>query len=227
MIEKAFIQALADSKPNEPKEVAKKTTRIQQDREKRILDVAVELFAKHGERGTTLDEIANQVGMSKPNLLYYYKSKQEIYLAVLQRTLKIWLAPLQTLDPDKDPAEEIRRYIEAKVNFSFEYPLESKLYASEMIQGATYVMPIVDSVLKTIMLEKTEVLRQWVKQGKICDVDPYHLIFMIWAATQHYADFHNQVIALMPKDISEDDIRKQAIDTIATVILNGIIPPKA
>ena len=47
------------------------------------------------------------------------------------------------------------------------------------------------------MDEKTKLVKGWVDQGKIADVDPYHQIFSIWATTQHYADFDVQVRGIL------------------------------
>ena len=44
---------------------------------------------------------------------------------------------------------------------------------------------------------KAAVIQHWIDQGKLAPIDPYHLIFLIWAATQHYADFAPQVKAVM------------------------------
>ncbi len=206
-----------------PPKVVKPKTRIQQDREEKILNGAVEIFAQQGQHGATLDQIALHVGMSKPNLLYYYKSKQEIYMAVLQRTLKLWLDPLHSLAVENDPAKELTNYIRAKVNFSFQYPLESKVYAMEIIQGAQSLKPHLEGELKKLVEDKTQVLREWAATGKINNIEPMHIIFMIWASTQHYADFFSQIEALVKPGTSKEDIRKKAITSITQVILKGIL----
>ena len=58
-------------------------TRIQQENEKRILLAALEVFSQTGFHGATLDRIASAAEMSKPNLLYYFKNKEEIHIALL------------------------------------------------------------------------------------------------------------------------------------------------
>jgi TetR/AcrR family transcriptional regulator len=93
-------------------------TRIQLRNEERILDAAQEVFATYGYQGATIDEVADRAGISKPNLHYYFKRKRDLYLAVLRRTLEIWLVPLRELDRTGDPAEEIGGYIAQKVQLS-------------------------------------------------------------------------------------------------------------
>src|SRR5260221_12158502 len=93
----------------------RKRTRIQEANEERILDAALEVFSTYGFRGATVDQIAALARMTKPNLLYYFRRKDDIYLAVLRRTLEMWLQPLEALGADGDPASEIRAYIDRKL----------------------------------------------------------------------------------------------------------------
>ena len=113
----------------------KKRTRIQEANEERILDAALEVFAAYGLRGATVDQIAAKVEMSKPNLLYYFRRKQDIYLAVLTRTLETWLQPLEEISADGDPRQEIQSYIDRKLEFSKNYPEASRLFINEILQG--------------------------------------------------------------------------------------------
>ena len=86
---------------------SKKRTRIQAENEERILDAGLKVFSTYGFRGATVDQIAERAGMSKPNLLYYFRRKQDIYTAVLTRTLDMWLGPLGEMDPAGDPEREM------------------------------------------------------------------------------------------------------------------------
>ena len=60
--------------------------------------------------------------MSKPNLLYYFSSKEEIHIALLTKLLDVWLAPLRNLRADGDPREELSLYIQNKLQMSRELP---------------------------------------------------------------------------------------------------------
>jgi TetR/AcrR family transcriptional regulator len=172
-------------------------TRIQSQNQALILDAALEVFSVYGYRGTTVDQIAVKCGLSKPNLLYYFKRKEDIYTAVLERTLSLWLAPLQALDPDKDPIEELTRYISAKLDLTFARPDASKLFANEILHGAPHVGAFLKGPLRDLVAAKAKVIQGWIKAGKLRPVEPEHLIFAIWAVTQHYADFGVQVEAVL------------------------------
>ena len=81
-----------------PPGTVSRKTRIQAQNEELILKAALEAFSAFGFRGATVDQIAAHCGLSKPNLLYYFRRKEDIYVAVLEHTLHDWLEPLRRLD---------------------------------------------------------------------------------------------------------------------------------
>ncbi|MCC5962939.1 MAG: TetR family transcriptional regulator C-terminal domain-containing protein [Rhodobacteraceae bacterium] len=169
------------------------TTRIQRTNRKRILDAALEVFSAHGFRGATLDQIAEAAGLSKPNLLYYFDSKDAIHRLLLTRLLDTWLDPLRMIDPMGDPQTEILAYMRRKLQMSQQYPRESRLFANEILQGAPRIEGFISTELRVLVDEKAKVIAGWAQAGRIAPVDPYHLIFSVWALTQHYADFAAQI----------------------------------
>ena len=200
----------------------RKRTRIQEENEVRILDAALEVFSTYGFRGATVDQIAGLAHMTKPNLLYYFRRKQDIYLAVLRRTLEMWLMPLEALSGDGDPADEITAYIDRKLELSRENPKASRLFAMEIIQGAPVLGDILTGRLKKLVDEKTAVIRGWIAAGRLAPVDPHHLLFMIWATTQHYADFEVQIRSLLGSRIDRPEHFARAKATLEQVFLKGI-----
>jgi len=175
----------------------KPRTRIQERNSKAILEAGLDVFSQHGFRGATLDQIAEVAGLSKPNLLYYFPSKDAVYLGVMDQLLDTWLDPLRQMNPKGDPVTEILGYVRRKLDLSRDYPRESRLFANEILQGAPRMMAAIEGPLKTLVDEKSAVLRRWMAEGRIAPVPPVHLIFSIWALTQHYADFDVQVRAVL------------------------------
>lgn len=204
-----------------PREQGVSTTRIQQINQARILDAAEEVFAHNGFRGAVLERIAERAGISKANLLYYFKSKKILYEAVLQHTVETWLVPLEALDAADEPAAAFERYIRIKIEHSRLHPLASKVWANELIHGAPHIGQYLKRRLKPLIDEKAGIIEGWIKQGKMAPVDPYHLFFIIWAATQTYADFGNQVAIVKGKtQLTRQDF-DDAADTVTTIILKG------
>ena len=178
----------------------KKPSRIQTRNRLVILDAALNVFSQHGYRGATLDQIASEAGLSKPNILYYFQGKEDIHLTLLSQLMETWLDPLVELDPEGDPQTEILDYVQRKLDMALDLPRESRLFAGEILQGAPRMGPHLESDLKPLFDQKCEVIAGWSAAGKIAPIKPQHLIFSIWATTQHYADFAAQVTVLLGAD---------------------------
>jgi len=202
-------------------------TRIQLRNEERILDAAQEVFATYGYHGATIDEVADRAGISKPNLHYYFKRKRDLYLAVLRRTLEIWLVPLRELDRTGDPAVEIGNYIAQKVQLSRRYPAASRVFANEIVQGAPFLKRYLQTNLREVVERKAAVIQHWIDEGKLAPIDPYHLIFLIWAATQHYADFIPQIKAVMNVSRLNQAHFRKVEQSLSRIILHGVLAEKA
>jgi TetR/AcrR family transcriptional regulator len=175
-------------------------TRIQRQKTEAILAAALDVFSAHGFGGATLDQIAEAAGLSKPNLLYWFASKEEVHRMLLTRLLDTWLEPLAHLDEAGDPVAEIVAYVRRKIEMARDYPRESRLFAGEILQGAPHIADVLAGPLKALVDGKAEVIRAWAADGRIAPVDPHHLIVSIWAVTQHYADFDAQLDAVLGPD---------------------------
>jgi len=200
----------------------KQQTRIQQQNRDRILAAALDIFSRFGYRGSTVDQIATATGMSKANLLYYFQRKQDIYVAVLSATLQQWLDPLQMLNPDGDPIEELWQYTRSKLQMSWHSPAASRLFANEILQGAPMIEPFLASELKDLVTTKCAIIQQWIDDGRLAAIEPLHLIFMIWASTKHYADFAQQIRALSNAD--DEVLFNDAERTLKTILGHGLRP---
>ena len=175
-------------------------TRIQREKREIILAAALEVLSANGFRGSTIDQLAEAAGMSKPNLLYYFRTKEEIYETLIHALLDTWLDPLRAMSEEGDPVTELRGYIRRKIEMARDFPRESRLFANEIIQGAPRIAAMLEGELKPLVDEKAKVIQGWMRAGKLKRADPWHLIFAIWATTQHYADFDTQVqIVLAPR----------------------------
>ncbi|GHD93338.1 MULTISPECIES: HTH-type transcriptional regulator RutR [Pseudocitrobacter] len=187
-----------------------------------ILSAALDTFSQFGIHGTRLEQVAELAGVSKTNLLYYYPSKEALYIAVMRQILAIWLAPLKAFREDLAPLVAIREYIRLKLEVSRDYPQASRLFCLEMLQGAPLLMNELTGDLKALVEAKSAIIAAWVNTGKLAPVDPHHLIFMIWATTQHYADFATQVEAVTGATLQDDAFFQRTVDNVQQMIIEGI-----
>jgi TetR/AcrR family transcriptional regulator len=177
-----------------------------------ILREAVRLFAERGFEGTPIAEVAERAGLSKQNLMYYFTTKQALYKRVLDDVLDAWLERMASLaDPGQDPAGVLRAYVAAKLKFSREQPLASRVYAMEVIGGAKlYGEQIRDRVVP-LLRQDIAVFERWIAEGRIAPVNATHLLFAVWAMTQSYADFSAQMgLVLNRSELTEQDFEDAA-----------------
>lgn len=198
----------------------RRKTAIQKNNEAKIFNAALDEFSITGFRGSTIDNIANAAGMSKPNLLYYFTGKEHIYTTLLDQLLHLWTQPLEDFNEEGDPVEEIRSYMRRKLEMSRTHPRESRLFANEIMQGAHFVGEMLAGYPTDLVKKKVAIIQKWVDEKRLAPVDPMHLLFAIWSTTQHYADFDVQVQAMLGSkgDKHFDDAQK----TLEILFLDGL-----
>jgi TetR/AcrR family transcriptional regulator len=194
---------------------------IRQTNEALILAAAERVFAGAGFGGATMAAIADEAGLPKANLHYYFGSKQDLYRAVLAQILQDWLEPTHVITPEADPKTAIEAYIRAKMALSAQRPHASRVFANELLHGAPMVKGLLEADLRDLVRRKAKVISQWVRAGRMAAVDPVHFFFTIWAATQTYADFEVQVCAVLGQTELTARDHAQATEHVVTLILRG------
>ena len=199
-----------------------KTGRIREENSSKILAAAEAEFVKHGFKGTSMQTIADAAGLPKANILYYFTNKASLYSEVLSQIAVRWDSTLEDMHVQQDPAEVLDRYIRHKVDLAIAYPNASKIFATEIIQGAPNLREHLRTTLRGWVRDKTRIIESWMEQGKMDRVDPYKLIFLIWSSTQHYADFESQVLTVSNKQEYDNDDVENIKQFLSQVILKGI-----
>ncbi|MCZ0812547.1 MAG: TetR/AcrR family transcriptional regulator [Pseudomonadota bacterium] len=195
---------------------------IRRENEKLILEAAEKVFAEAGFGGATMQLIADLAGLPKANLHYYFPTKESLYRRVVQTIFHDWLKAADIFDNAPGPVEGIGAYIDAKMEISRRHPAGSKVWASEVMHRA----PVIQDYLETTLVEWTEgrmaIIQRWIDEGKMNPVDPRHLLYMLWATTQHYADFGHQIETLNGNAPLSDSQWEAAKGSVKTIILTGI-----
>ena len=197
-------------------------TDIRQQNERLILDAAERVFAEAGFGGATMQLIADMAGLPKANLHYYFPTKEALYRRVVQNIFEIWLDAASSFDDAAGPVEGIGAYVQAKMDISRRHPHGSKVWAAEVMHGA----PVIQDYLETTLRDWTEgritVIQRWIDQGQMAPIDPRHLLYLLWATTQHYADFGHQIETLNAGQPLTDRQWRDATESVKQIILRGI-----
>ena len=186
-----------------------------------ILNAAKKEFVAFGFKGASVKRIAERANIPRANIHYYFANKMELYQALLNNILSIWNSKFDSLNIDDDPKTALSAYIRSKVMYSRDDPDASRIFASEIIHGAPVLNDYLSSDFKIWVQTKVDVIQYWIKQELIDDINPHHLLFLIWGATQHYADFSVQVLAAMDKKDMDEQSFEAIVDSITTIVLKG------
>ncbi|WP_027133277.1 TetR family transcriptional regulator C-terminal domain-containing protein [Geminicoccus roseus] len=188
-----------------------------------ILQAAEQVFAEKGLEGATTRAIANLAGLPKSNILYYFGTKEQLYRSLLEQNVRLWLDAFGRFGVDDDPIDALESYVVEKVRMSFARPHASRIFAREMLSGGGHLRLYLESELRDWVQERALVMRGWIAKGLMSPVDPHHLLFTIWAATQTFADFAPQVEAV---EGGPPDAAGQAAiaRSVAEFVLRACIP---
>ena len=207
---------------NEPKLTEKRKENLLQ-----ILNVAEILFAERGYSGTTIASIAEEVRLPKANILYYFKSKEELYKGVLNRLFTTWNSHMNEMTADSHPRDALRDYLTKKVHQSQNNPNASRIFAAEILHGGHHLKTALKEELKQQFDQTCQVFRCWIDKKWMDPVNPEHFIFMLWSTTQAYADHSLQISILMEKPQLDEKDYEQGIELLTQVVLKGCgVQPK-
>ncbi|WP_439510343.1 TetR/AcrR family transcriptional regulator [Marinimicrobium koreense] len=220
MVNKALENAM-DFDPNETPTGKYRAGKIRDRNLTNIIKAAEEEFVQHGYRGTSIQAIADRAQIPKANVHYYFKSKSNLYIAVLDHLIHLWNNFFDEITEKDDPAVVLDEFIRKKVELSYTHPRASKLFAMEIVQGAPHLKDYIRTEMRQWVRRKAAVIDTWIEQGRMAKVDSMQLIFLIWSSTQHYADFDTQVLTIMNRAEYEPDMIRDISDFLSQLILRG------
>ncbi len=205
--------------PDNPQNTDRPKGAIRQENERIILSAAEDVFSEEGFRGASVGMIAERAGVPKPNVYYYFGSKEELYKRVLEDICAAWLDSAGEFDDAADPKAALTAYVSAKMDLARARPKGSRVWATEMTRGAEHLSAYLRDAVDPWVKAREATLMRWINAGKMAAVDPRAYIFMIWATTQHYADFEAQITHLNGgKPLSDSDFAAKKASVIAMVL---------
>jgi len=154
---------------------------------RQILDNASELFRKQGYPGTTMDQIAESVGMSKVRIYRYWNSKEEILFEAIKQFHRNFINSLkQIVESNETPENKLRRAIanHATVFYSALLPFAGGIVSPEPLITGTHRRAIVrlrdeyDRLLYSI-------IEEGIRKGVFIKCDPKLISFAILGSANY------------------------------------------
>ena len=203
-----------------------KRSRRSEQSQLQILAAAENEFADKGLAGARVDEIAEQSGVNKQMIYYYYGSKDDLYLAVLERAYAAMRESERDLNlTETDPLDAIRRLVEFKFDYYVKNPTAIRLLAAENMQNARYLKKSMR--LREMQISLIDVLQKVLGAGVSKKqirpgVDPVQLYFSIAALSYFYFSNAATLSAAFGRDLASADEfktrRAHAVDLILTYV---------
>jgi TetR/AcrR family transcriptional regulator len=200
----------------------KRRPTIRAENERALLEAAEVVFAEQGFSGATTAAIAKRAGVPKPNLHYYFPTKEALYRAVVERVLTAWLAAAASFEASEDPREALAAYIGAKMDLAREMPLASRIWSAEIMRGAPIIQDFLDTTLSDWVAARERAVRRWILAGKLKPIEPKVLFYMIWATTQQYANAAHEISTLNGGRPLDDQAFERAKVQVIETILGGV-----
>ncbi|GFO66160.1 TetR/AcrR family transcriptional regulator [Geomonas paludis] len=140
---------------------------------KKLLDVATQLFSERGLHGVSIRELSQAAGASISMISYHFGGKEGLYSAVLQRQFACFAEIHEIRERVSDPVEMVESYLRWTFRRHRDNPYLLRFYTSELTNPtaffSTLVMPVIDEVI-VIMAKAIE---EGKRQRKFrADVDP-------------------------------------------------------
>ncbi|RQV18655.1 TetR/AcrR family transcriptional regulator [Burkholderia cenocepacia] len=219
----------ATGRDEAPAPLRRRKAHIRESNEAHLLACAEAVFAERGLAGASTAMIAERAGLPKANVHYYFPTKLALYRRVLDDLFEDWHRAAGSFEAGDDPVEAIGGYVRAKMALSQRRPLGSKVWANEIIHGAEHMQDILSQRVKPWFDTRVKVIEGWIARGLLAPIDPHALMYLIWATTQHYADFDAQIRALSGKRAFTKKAFDEKTEQVVQLVIRacGAVSPNA
>jgi AcrR family transcriptional regulator len=197
----------------------------------KIVEAAEELFARRGYAGVGLSEIAESVGLGKSTLFHHFRSKAQLYAAVVERILsQIELSLVRSLAVGGSPVERLDRWLDTIIDILGERPAHARLllrslFEDDELTGELAEEQAANDTLTRIVEGVAVLLREGMANGELRVASiPHTIQSLIGVIIYHFAsgDFGNEL--LRKPLFSAGEVRRRK-DEVKNLVQYGLLAP--
>ncbi len=192
-----------------------------------ILSAAMEEFAQYGYAGARVDRIAERAAINKRLIYYYFGNKDDLVLAVLERTYADIRAAEQALHLDAmDPVEAVRQLVSFTWHYYLEHPEFITLLNSENLHQATHLKQSarIQEMNSPLVELLAGVLERGRRQGLFRDgVDPIQLYISIASICYFYLSNNPTLSAIFGRDLRTPKALAQRLSHMKELVLGYVL----
>lgn len=198
--------------------------------EQRIFDAALHVFARKGHDGARLQEIADEAGINRALLHYYFRNKSQLYEAVFAHGFRQFLSGFrQVLETGQTFEETLKAFVHGYIGYVHEHQDHARLMLNECLCGGPFLTGYLTEAMSSrgefpafVMLERIEAA---IEHGEIRPVDPRHTMLTIVSACL-FSFVAAPTVRIFHPEVEDDfeafvDARKKHV---VDLVLRGLVP---
>jgi len=196
------------------------------DTRDRVLQVALSLFAEHGYRGTSLRDIARRIGIKAPSLLHHFPSKEQLYVAVLDRIFEgLEESAQRVLSGNDNFQERCRIAIVGAIDFIAASPDSMRIIWREMTEESGIGRQLFKRRLPPLFAMGVNFIFRGQREGEFREVDPFHFLLSLNSITIGFFTTATMVRRLWNNNLFEPKVvelrKREVIDMVErTLFIN-------